>query len=180
MSCRAILFSSRLSPLSVYQYLCIFFCKKLQWSFLNQPKGENDRRNYFMINLHGRILPNPAGIQSATSLSPVWHALDCATKADPLSSLPLLCVHAFASNWQLPFLNKMKRENDCSLFGCHCYSELCLVSLILCLCYGPVYPLGSCQAWSVYLTTLILHRLYLQAGILLPETDNCPSWISRR
>ena len=30
-------------------------------SFLNQRKGENDRRKYFMINLHKRMLPTSAG-----------------------------------------------------------------------------------------------------------------------
>ena len=33
--------------------------------------------------------------------------------------------------------------------------------------YSPVNPLGSCPAWSVYLTRIV--------HILLPETDNCPS-----
>ena len=34
--------------------------------FLNQRKGENDRRKYF-INLHERILPTSAGFEPATS-----------------------------------------------------------------------------------------------------------------
>ena len=29
--------------------------------FLNQQKGENDRRKYFIINLHERMLPDPPG-----------------------------------------------------------------------------------------------------------------------
>ena len=39
--------------------------------FLNQRKGENDRRKYFMINLHERMLPTSAGVEPATSWSPV-------------------------------------------------------------------------------------------------------------
>ena len=31
-------------------------------NFLNQQKGENDRRKYFMINLHERMLPTSAGL----------------------------------------------------------------------------------------------------------------------
>ena len=49
--------------------------------------------------------------------------------------------------------------------------------------YGPVNPMGSCWAWSVYLTTRLLGRLSPVTSIvhiLLPETDNCPSWISGR
>ena len=30
--------------------------------FLNQRKGENDHRKYFMINLHERMLPTSAGL----------------------------------------------------------------------------------------------------------------------
>ena len=43
----------------------------------------------------------------------------------------------------------------------------------------------SCQAWLVYLATLLQGRLSPQSGltsivhILSPQTDNCPSWISR-
>ena len=51
--------------------------------------------------------------------------------------------------------------------------------------YGPVNPMGSCRAQSVYLTTCLLGRLSPLSGtsivhILSPETDNCPSWISGR
>ena len=46
---------------------------------------------------------------------------------------------------------------------------------------GPVNPLGSCRAWSVYLTTLFLDRLSpVLVQFHLPENDNCPSSISRR
>ena len=47
--------------------------------------------------------------------------------------------------------------------------------------YGPVNPMGSCQAWQVYLTTFLTGRLSPPSGkavfvqILLPETDICSS-----
>ena len=46
--------------------------------------------------------------------------------------------------------------------------------------YGPVNPMGSCRARSVYLTTCLLGRLSSKrytstVHILSPETDNCPS-----
>ena len=44
--------------------------------------------------------------------------------------------------------------------------------------YGSVNQMGSCQAGSVYLTSLLLSRLASVVQILSPETDNCPSWIS--
>ena len=59
----------RLSPLSGSPVLCTFFRQKLP--FLNQRKGENDRRKYFMINLHERMLPTSAGVEPATSWSPI-------------------------------------------------------------------------------------------------------------
>ena len=53
--------------------------------------------------------------------------------------------------------------------------------------YGPVNPMGSCRARSVYLTTRLLGRLNQSSKrltsivhILSPETDNCPSWIIGR
>ena len=38
---------------------------------MNQRKGEDDRRKYFMINLHERMLPTSAGVEPASSWSPV-------------------------------------------------------------------------------------------------------------
>ena len=51
--------------------------------------------------------------------------------------------------------------------------------------YGPVNPVGSCRAQSVYLISLLLgrqssERLTSIVYILLPETDNCRSWVSGR
>ena len=39
--------------------------------FLNQRKGENDRRKYFMINPRERMLLTSAGFEPVTSWSPV-------------------------------------------------------------------------------------------------------------
>ena len=61
----------RLSPLNVNQYCAHSFARNLQLPFLNQRKGENDRRKYFMLNLHERMLPTSAGVEPATSWSPV-------------------------------------------------------------------------------------------------------------
>ena len=55
----------------VNQYCAHSFARNWQLPFLNQRKGENDRRKYFMINLHERMLPTSAGVEPATSWSPV-------------------------------------------------------------------------------------------------------------
>ena len=46
------------------------FTRNGQLLFLNQLKGENDRRNYFMImiNLHKWMLPDLAGIETSNRL----------------------------------------------------------------------------------------------------------------
>ena len=51
--------------------------------------------------------------------------------------------------------------------------------------YSPVNPMGSCQAQTVYLTTLLLGRLSTLKRLtslvyILPETDNCHSQVSGR
>ena len=61
----------RLSPLSGNQYCAHSFARNWQLPFLNQRKGENDHRKYFMINLHERMLPTSAGVEPGTSWSPV-------------------------------------------------------------------------------------------------------------
>ena len=61
-----------------------------------------------------------------------------------------------------------------------------LLSIIFSLCVLRFYsPMGSCRAVSLPNHTLLgrlspLKRLTSIVHILLPETDNCPSWISRR
>ena len=54
----------------VNQYCAYSFARNWQLPFLYQRKGENDRRKYFMINLHKRMLPTSAGVEPATSWSP--------------------------------------------------------------------------------------------------------------
>ena len=50
--------------------------------------------------------------------------------------------------------------------GFHCphiasgpFHTLRIICLFVLRFYGPVNPMGSCQAWSIYLTTLLLDRL---------------------
>ena len=52
-----------------------FIAKSTHMDHVEQWKGETyDCRKYFMINLHGRMLPDPTGIKYATSWSPVRRA----------------------------------------------------------------------------------------------------------
>ena len=54
----------------VNQYCAHSFARNWQLPFLNERKVENDRRKYFMINLHERMLPTSAGFEPVTSWSP--------------------------------------------------------------------------------------------------------------
>ena len=56
---------------AVNQYCAHSFTRNWQLPFLNQWKGENDRRKYFIINLHERMLPTSVGVEPATSWSTV-------------------------------------------------------------------------------------------------------------
>ena len=47
----------------------IFFARNWQMPFLHQRKGENDRRKYFMINLHERMLPTWSPVRRCIQLS---------------------------------------------------------------------------------------------------------------
>ena len=76
---------------------------------------------------------------------------------------------------------KLLKETD--LVNTHlniCPRGLKKICLFVLRFYGPVNPMGSCQAQSVYLTTrywagLDSKRLTSIVHILSPETDNCPS-----
>ena len=52
-----------------------------QLSFLDQRKGENDRRKYFIIKSPRKNVVDPVGIEPATSLSPVGRGFNWATEA---------------------------------------------------------------------------------------------------
>ena len=63
-----------------------FSARNWQLPFLNQRKGENDRRKYFMINLHERMLPTSAGVEPATSWSPVGRRIQLSHRGRPFLS----------------------------------------------------------------------------------------------
>ena len=91
VSCRVYLSTrllGRLSPL-VNQYWAHSFTRNWQLPFLNQ--GENDRRKYFTINLHERMLPTSAGVEPATSLSPVGRRIQMSHRGRLKSSVMYFC-----------------------------------------------------------------------------------------
>ena len=81
----------RLSPPSsqpVYQYCAYSFARNWQMPFLNQWKGENDRRKYFMIKSPRKYVADPAEVEPATSWSPVRCASTEAGRFLFVSGLP--------------------------------------------------------------------------------------------
>ena len=64
----------------VNQYWRHSFARNWQLPFLNQRKGENDHRKYFMIKCRQKNVAYQAGVNHATSRSPVGQASNWATK----------------------------------------------------------------------------------------------------
>ena len=92
-SCRAwsvyltTLLQGRLSPLSRFnQYCAHSFARNWQLPILNQRKGENDYKKYFMSKSPQMNVANSAGVELATYWSPVWCASNWATEAGFFSS----------------------------------------------------------------------------------------------
>ena len=79
--------------LVVNQYCVHSFARNWQLPFLNQQKGENDSRKYFMINLHERILPTSAGVEPVTSWSPVGWRIQLSHRGWLCSNNNLLYSH---------------------------------------------------------------------------------------
>ena len=69
---------------------------------MNQRKGENDRRKYFMINLRERMLPTTAGVEPATSWSPVGRRIQLSHRGRPL-----LCAESAQSGKGLKYFKML-------------------------------------------------------------------------
>ena len=77
-----------------------------------------------MINLHERMLPTSAGVESGTSWPPIRRVFNWATEAGTLKST---CTHSFARKRQLPLLNHRKGENGHGkYFIVHLYDRMLL------------------------------------------------------
>ena len=77
-----------MSPKQLTSTCAHSFARNWQLPFLNQQKGENDCRKYFIINLQDRILPDLVGIKPVTSWSPVGHAPNWATEGSAVGFEP--------------------------------------------------------------------------------------------
>ena len=96
---------------AVNQYCAHSFNRNWQLPFLNQRKGENDRRKYFMINLHERMLPTSVGAEPATSWSSVGRRIQL-------------------SHWGWLFLRKMKHLREWINFQGRQLFQKCFFSLL--------------------------------------------------
>ena len=59
-------------------------------SHLNQRRVENESRKYFIINLHERMLPTSAGVEPATSWSPVGRRIQLSHRGLLYATLTVL------------------------------------------------------------------------------------------
>ena len=93
-----------------------------QLPFLNQLKGENDRRKYFTINLHERMLPTLAGVEPVTSWSPVGRRIQMSHPGRPFNSYPIAPDQEKLSRY---FFFLFLHENVC----CRHSSEVLLMTI---------------------------------------------------
>ena len=107
--------------------------------FLNQQKGENDRRKYFMINLHERMLPTSAGVEPATSWSPVRRRI------------------------QLSHRGRQSSVGDALALAFRC-ERFCLASLILFASYSPPPLLMRPQIDMYYECSTHMANNYINNG----------------
>ena len=105
------------------------FASNWQLPFLNQRKGENGRRNYFMTNLHERTLPD-VRIEPATVRMPGRRASDRATAPGSMGWCFTRGVFLYIglSSFSLPSLWKTTRH-DCSAVDCATKPK---IKLIMC------------------------------------------------
>ena len=102
----------------VKQYCAHSFTRNRQLPFLNQRTGENDRRKYFVINLHERMLP--------TNPQPPDHQWDAANRANKaervyVSQQRMLrsnCMHMLIWTFAVGMWHKISHcaSNDTCLF----------------------------------------------------------------
>ena len=108
--------------------MCTFFCQKRTTALLESvEERENDCRKYFMIKSPWKNVANLVGVEPASSWSTVGCPPNWATPASRgMSSqsiyltilfisrqsskrLTSICAHSYARNWQLPFLNHLRK-----------------------------------------------------------------------
>ena len=126
---------------TVNQYCAHSFTRNWQLPFLNQRKEENDRRKYFMINLHKRMLHYLGGGRTCDLL------VSSRTRIQ-LShwGLPLLEVTTFGHEKVVNIIHNI------IIWGCHkenwARSHLCsqITTVRICLKSGYIFP---CCAESV-------------------------------
>ena len=74
--------------------------------FLNQQKGENDRRKYFMTSLHERMLPTSAGLHPRPPGLQLDDASNWATEAGMFGIMPF-CVFLDCSAYKIKTQNML-------------------------------------------------------------------------
>ena len=148
--------------------------------FLNQQKGENDHRKYFMITPQKNATgPNSDRTRDLliTNLTHIWAIIrSCDVyicyKNKQHSTNVKYKVRLGQKNFMIRFaspaaplkiwLNKIF-EVDNFFRGSWTYAENRFYknfqNLFVLRFYGPINPMGSCQARSIYLTTRLLGRL---------------------
>ena len=149
----------------------------LDWLTLNNTCDVNCKCNFWqfvILFLHSLVL---------IDLFFIWHFFSLTANSAKIKWLPnisALDLHGFLSfiiySYQKWWVTLIVEMNLCSMFStlCEIFSRQHIEIVILLFpenrfwfvlrFYGPVNPMGSCRARSVYLTTRLLGRLSPLSG----------------
>ena len=140
---------------------------------------ENDRRKYFMINLHERMLPTSAGVEPATSWSPVGRRIQLSHRGRRNERLILRSLRSLFTPDALVGL-WLRKETLENMRTAKIQTSLCIhvdwsgSSLFACKVKGPcgryrtnsedLDPSSECANWSGALLFVYALRTFLSAG----------------
>ena len=146
----------------VNQYCAHSFARNWQLPFLNQQKGENERRKYFMINLQKRMLPTSAGDEPATSWSPAGCASNWATEAGTKKKSRSTQGHHFSKLYWVHVLNAAYQAPESLAFWFQ-KRRILKGFYHICTMYVHVSHLGYVtQMWQTNFWSPGLYRLHMK------------------
>ena len=86
--------------------------------FLNQRKGDYDRRKYFTINLHKRMLPTSAGVEPATSWSPVGRHIQLSHRGQLYLETTIQCTRTVKVEQYVLYRRSLWKQIADSVYLC--------------------------------------------------------------
>ena len=146
-------------------FFVLFFCNRNKWNIWNRLEklwnGIKIKQNWTNI-IQNLTLKAPSKICSRRHL---FFFLIFQRKQVLIFHVNHLPSIQFTWKIRLVFFEKLKKKKNFKMSSAVVViGALRVNSLFVLRFYGPVNPMGSCRAWSVYLTTRLLGRLSPLSG----------------